>query len=182
MRLFTSLCLVLLAPLALAQSLTTDRARDFVNSLDDVEAYTESLDPAISESAFEAQMMPGAGEPFAPYTRAMAYLQDNHPDIHQEVASMVDGHGFNSPEAWADVGDRVALAFVATQMSEADMAQIDNITPEMMEQMPERMRPQMEMMMTMVEAVRNTPESDIEAVRPLSGELMEYMDMGPPQQ
>lgn len=181
MRLITSLCLLLLAPLALAQSLTTDRAREFVNSLDEVQTYTESLDPAISESAFEEQMMPGAGEAFAPYTRAMTYMKDNHPDIHREIASMVDGYGFSSPEAWADIGDRVALAFMATQMNEADMAQIDNITPEMMEQMPEQMRPQMEMMLAMVEAVRNTPQSDIEAVRPLSGQLMEYMNMGPPQ-
>ena len=176
------ICLAWLSPLALAQSLTTDRAKDFVDSLDAITSYSESLDPTIARAAFDDQMMPAPGESFAPYTRAVTYMQENHPEIYDEITELVSDHGFSSASAWAEVGDQVALAFIAGQINARDIAQISSITPEMLEQMPAEMRPQMEMMLTMVEAVKRTSQSDIDALRPLSDTLMQYMNMGPAQQ
>ena len=180
MRFCLTFCMFLLSSAALSQTLTTELARGFVNSLPEVNSYSETLDDEISEMSFQDAMMPRAGEPFAPYSRAMEFVRNNHVGVHQDMTELVTGFGFASAEEWATTGDRVVSAYMATQISPADMQQMEQFTPEMLDQMPAQMRPQIEVMLAMVETIRNIPEADIEVVRPLVPQMEQFMNMQVP--
>ncbi|MCX2794040.1 hypothetical protein OQJ62_03780 [Microbulbifer thermotolerans] len=99
-----------------------------------------------------------------------------HPPTFQKVEAIVKRHGFNDLEEWADIGDRVDLAYWAISLE----GQSFGIDPAAMESymkslgeiggMPaanmESLRGIMESSLKMNEAIRNVPKEDIEAVRP----------------
>lgn len=172
MRFTLSLAMTFLAPLAMAQDLTTSEATDFIESLDAVNSYAESLEADVREGALEADIMPRPGEPFAPYSRSAEYLMSEHEAVYERMGEIVGDHDFSSLEDWAAVGDKVARAYIALRMEGQELGQV---TPEMLQQVPEQMRPQIERMLAMIETVRNTPEADKEVVRPLIGELEDHM-------
>ncbi|MEX2468195.1 MAG: hypothetical protein WD396_00430 [Pseudohongiellaceae bacterium] len=177
MRYILTLYIVFIAPLALSQPLTPEAVRGFVNSLPEVHSFTENQNSQVSQLAFEEEMMPRAGEPFAPYSRALDMMRDNHAEIYQGIEDLIGNFGFATAEEWATTGDRVIAAFIATQISSSDMEQMEQMTPEMLNQVPAQMRPQIERMLAMMATIRETPEADIEVVRPLAGELQQVMNL-----
>lgn len=173
-HLITLVLLILPAPLVFAQSLSDQQAEDFIGSLEEVNAYTESLGEELREGILEEDIMPRLGEPFAPFTRSTAYLREEHADVHERMGEIVEGHGFPSLEEWATTGDQVALAYMALRMEGQDMPAV---TPDMLEQVPEAMRPQMESVLAMMETVRQVPPEDVEAIRPFAMRLEQHFGM-----
>ncbi|MEX0617997.1 MAG: hypothetical protein WDZ76_10365 [Pseudohongiellaceae bacterium] len=175
---FAALASILILPIAAAQSLTTEQASNFIESLDEVNTYAESLDPAVRTGALDEEFMPERGQPFAPYSRAADYLRGEHDAVYDDMDNIVADHGFSSLELWAETGDRVAVAYMALEMEETDMQQI---TPEMLDQVPPQMREQMERALAVFETIRDAPPEDVEVLRPLASRLGEYMGGEPPQ-
>lgn len=171
MRYFLPLLLV--TSFAWAQSLSTDKVSTFIDSLDPVTRYAERLDEDVRDGLEVSNILPEPGEPLRPYTRSLEYIREAHGDVYAAMGDIVDDHGFANLEEWADTGDRVMVAWLALQM---EGTEIGAVSPEMLDQVPAQMRPQIERMLAMMEAVRNAPPGDIEVVRPLAGRLMDYMN------
>src|SRR5690606_14835829 len=119
----------------------------------------EGLDEDVTEGVLGADLIPQSGEPLQPYTRSLEYLRDEQGEAYEAMGDIVEEHGFESLEQWAGIGDRVMVAWLALQM---EGNEVGAITPEMLDQVPPQMRPQIERMLAMMEAVSNAPPEDIE--------------------
>lgn len=166
------LSLLFVSPLGLAQTLEADTVEAFIESLDPVTRYAQGLDDEVTEGVLGADVIPQPGEPLQPYTRSLEYLREEQGEAYEAMGELVEEQGFDSLEEWAATGDRVMVAWLALQMEGND---VGPISPEMLEQVPPQMRPQIERMLAMMEAVRNAPPEDIEAVRPFAARLQDYM-------
>jgi len=164
---------MVLATAAHAQTLTTDKARRFVDSLPEVTEFGNSLDESLQKGAFDEEMRPAPGEPFEPYARGMAYLKSQDQGVYEELGGIVDDYGFSSPENWATTGDQLFLAYMASEMKNSDMPQ--ELTPEMIEKMPKSMQEQMKGVMAMMEAAKNVPPEHMEALNAVKDDLESYM-------
>ena len=178
MKQLATLALAFLAPLAMGQTLTTDRASDFIDSLEEVETYSESLDEDMRTGLMDMDIVPENGIPFAPYEQAVGYLENQYPAVYEDLGEIVSEYNFDTLQDWAETGDRVAIAFIALQMEDADTSAMDKMTPEMLEQVPAQMRPQIEMVMAMLETIESAPPENIDAIRPLMDRLEQYLNMG----
>lgn len=156
-----------------AQDLTEAAASSFIDSLQEVNEYAENLPAQVRESALNSASMPEAGQPFTPYSGAVAQVKESHGDVYDDMEDIVEDYGFDSLEDWGTTGDRVTVAYMAMQMEGNEMAQI---TPEMLQQVPEQMRPEMERMLALMETVRNAPAADVATVRPLAPRLEAFVN------
>ena len=98
---------------ALASDLTPDDVTRFVETLAPTNAFGDELDKAGKLDRLIDDAPPVLGERFAPYTDGMADLKKTLPADYARFGAMLKGHGFASPEAWGEVGDRVMLAYMA---------------------------------------------------------------------
>lgn len=156
-------------------ALTEDAARRFVDSLEDIDPIADEINANPEfEAAFDP--VPALGKPFAPYTTGLAVMKDQMPDLHQRVTAIAKKHGFK-PAQWASAGDKVLLAYLATEVDgqQMDMAEIKAMDPAMLDQAPPQMRAQIERIFAMIEAVENVPDADKAAIRPVMQQLEKYM-------
>ncbi len=106
--------------------------------------------------------------------------------LYDEVADLVARHGFDSPEAWAEVTGRITRAGMALEygdgaaFNEAEieaqwkaMANNPEIPPEAL-QLYQRT---MDQARSMAKMIKETPEADKDAVRPYVSRLKKILDM-----
>lgn len=176
----TLACLLLTAfapASALNDPLTEDQAKRFVTTLPAVQALGEEMNADGKIGKMQVDLQPKAGEPFTPYTTAIAALKKKYPADHARLAGAVKPYGFNAAE-WASIGDKVMIAYLAVKMQEEDprsMAMMEGMDSSMLDMMPPEMRDQMQSAFAMLETVRNTPDEDRKAVMAAKDELDAYM-------
>ncbi|MEZ5927046.1 MAG: hypothetical protein R3C54_09745 [Parvularculaceae bacterium] len=158
--------------------LTTETATRFVATLDGVQALGKEFDAEGKLDALEVETKPKLGEEFKPYSNAVTALKAGYPAEHARLAALVKPQGF-STEEWGAVGDRVMLAYLAEKMEAQDpgaLAQMEAMDPSMMEMMPPQMREQMAGAIALAKAVRNAPEDDRKAIKPVMADLDAVME------
>ena len=166
------------AALADNAPLTEDQAKRFVASLSEVEALGDKLEAEGKTEQLKIDGAPKAGEPFRPYSAAVAVLQEKYPADHARLASAVRSHGFSAGD-WGAVGDRVMIAYMALKMEEDDpraMEMMEGMDASMIEMMPPEMRVQMESAFAMMETVKNAPAADKSVVSEVKDELDAYLE------
>lgn len=159
-------------------ALTEAQVRGFIASLPDVTPLGGRylrLDPAAA--VLNLRQVP------RPMARAVDRMIGH--DVYADMRDVVGFHGFTSPEAWAQVGDRVLHAFVALQLEgeearlrremRAALRQIDanpELSPDQRRVMKEIMADALGGMQIVMQA---TP-ADMAAVRPHQQRLRRAMD------
>ncbi len=176
--------LVALAVPAFAGDLTAADAKKFVASMEDVKQLDSKLEREGKKDALLKSLMPKPGEPFAPFTNLVAALEKSDPALHKELGGLTGKHGFASSRAWGAVGDKVILAYTSIKIGEDPQMQamVEQMTPEMLSQVPEGMREHMEGLLAVVEQMKDVPPGDVEIVRALQPELdrlLEEQGVGP---
>lgn len=179
-RTLTILLLLFLTVSALhagAAALKTSEIEGFIASLSELQSLSkkhEDLEKWTANAGARSRGAPGAEVNWMADSIAAI---EGHP-VYREFEEVVGSHGFESPEHWAEVGDRVLKAFFAATMDqqapamkaqmEQAMREIENntsLTPEQKQIMKETMGSSM----AQVSAMSDAPSADVEAVRP-------YMD------
>ncbi len=168
-----ALTLALLLPLvATADSLTDERVRAFINTLQDAETLEEDLDELNQDlpDADHGSEMPDFSSIFSDSVDKMR----GH-DTYDRMEAIVEDHGFDSMEAWGATGDRVFQAWMAIEVENQHpemaremagvMDEINN-NPSLSEAQKEQMRTMMGGATSAMETARQAPESDKQAVRP----------------
>ncbi|MFC4257650.1 hypothetical protein ACFOZ5_01255 [Marinobacter lacisalsi] len=154
-----------------ADPLSSGQIQSFLDTRADLEGFDDNY-PGLEKASDQQRDMT------RPMSSALPAL-DEFPDARDELEAIVGKHGFDSIEEWAHVGDRVFMAQIAISMQ--DMSAEERAMSEAMmssdygEDMPapmrERAREMAKQGKTMMDAAKNVPEEDMEAVRPFMGEL-----------
>lgn len=120
MRVLTVLfAFVAFAPMAWAQPLTDQSIEQWAGS------YSELMNWAEANTV-EPDVDPGPQM----FRRSMQYMQ-SQPE-YGTISSLLAGHGYGDPMAWADLSDRIFDAYQATQMAGANAA-LTAAQPQIME-------------------------------------------------
>jgi hypothetical protein len=156
-----------------AKTLSDNTIRAFIDSMRDAQTLQEEYEgtdqwPDMTNEDMES--MPDMSRLFSEGVEKMK----DYP-AYDQFENMVEKHGFDSPEDWALVGDRVFQAMMAIEMKGKNpnmgqdmsdaMANIDN-NPDMSAEQKAQMKAMMSGVMGMVKSATNASPADIKAVRP----------------
>lgn len=158
--------------------LTEDQAKRFVNTLPALEALREKMETEGKAQSLEIASKPRSGEPFKPYTHAVAALKQRYPVDHARLTGAVKQQGFTAAQ-WAQTGDQVMIAYLALRMQEDDprtIEMMEGMDASMMSMMPPEMRSRLEGAFALMEVVKNAPESDKKAVASVKNDLDAYLE------
>ncbi len=159
--------IVIAVPAMAAGDLTAKTAKQFVDSLPDINAMAEEMRANGKADILNAKTQPVPGEKFEPYTKAVSALKGEFPDDYKKLNGITKSNGFSSPEAWADTGDDVMMAYMATQVNMPAGAAMPNISPEMMAKMPPEAVAKMKQSMAVMETISSVPQAHKDIVTPL---------------
>ncbi|WP_281301341.1 MULTISPECIES: hypothetical protein [unclassified Iodidimonas] len=160
-------------PLA-AQDLDKSSAARFIESLPEVILLGEDLQESGLAEGFQNALKPSVEHGFSPYQRGTDWMKTAAPESYQKMKDVAADHGFSDVDEWARVGDQVMGAFMAMEMQnipDESRAMAEQMTPDMLAQMPQAVREQIEGMKIMLAAIKDVPEQNIETVRPLVPDL-----------
>lgn len=167
-----ALSLLFAASGAAADSLTDEKIRAFINTLEEAETLEGDLDQLNEEQ-------PGSGNPsdmpdFSSIFSDSVNKMRGH-EAYDRMEDIVEDNGFDSMEEWGATGDRVFRAWMAIEMESqhpqmaremaAAMEEINN-NPNLSEAQKEQMRSMMGGATAAMESARQAPEADKQAVRP----------------
>lgn len=164
-------------------ALTSDEARRFVATLEDVQALGDRLEANGEAEALNIRTQPKAGEAFRPYSTAVAALKADYPAEHARLSAIVGQHGFSAQE-WGAVGDQVMIAYLAEKMEQENpgalqqMAQMDS---SMKEIMPAHMKEQMAAALALAQAAKDAPAENRAAIKPVMADLDAFTEEGAEQ-
>ncbi|WP_395341361.1 hypothetical protein PN836_019060 [Ningiella sp. W23] len=94
-------------------------------------------------------------------SQMLAGLESAQVDALEDV---VEDAGFDDLDEWIDISNRVSAAMLAIEMENEPM-DMSELTPEMMQMMPQTMRDQLEGTLRMLEAAKDVPQADIDVVK-----------------
>lgn len=150
-----------------AASLTEDQVQSFIDSMHDTEKLREEFPELDTEMEPENQDMS------RPISSSLSTL-DDVPEARDRLEEIVEDHGFDNIEQWADIGDRVFIATMAISIQDMppeqrkmveSMANPD-IDPEAHEATQRGMNEMASKMREMLAAADHASPEDIETVRP----------------
>ena len=163
---------------AQAQSLTEDRVRAFIDSMNEAESLATEYEDELEALQQADQGNLSDGDMSGMFSRSMEAIKGH--EFYGELESLADNYGFDSVEEWATTGDQVFQAWMALEMEqqepnmqaemEAAMAEIEN-NPHMSEEQKAQMRAMMQSATTSMRTAQQAPESAKAAVRPFMDEL-----------
>ncbi|SDX01863.1 hypothetical protein [Marinobacter mobilis] len=171
--------LLLAAGHAVAETLTEQDVKNFINSL---EALQE-LEGEFAELADDMNQEPDNGDPAIPdlghlFSDAVGRME-GHPQFEQ-FSAIVKDNGFGNASDWGETGDRVFRAWMAIEMQGQSraahqdvanaIAEIDR-NPSLTAEQKAQMKAMMQGAMSMMEQASDAPEADIRALRPHMEEL-----------
>lgn len=168
---FTAFLLVFTPFNASAATLTKQAAESFVSSMDDVNTLAKKMEEEGKSKIFDAKNEPVPGEKFKPYTGSLVALQNEYPAEYKQLGEIVRKHGFKSQESWANVGDEVMMAYVASKMNIPAAAQMPQLTPEMMSRMPPEAIAKMEQGMAALQTMHDVPQAHKDIIAPLTPKI-----------
>ncbi|MFL1484091.1 hypothetical protein [Marinobacter sp. LN3S78] len=158
---------LMLSGLAQAASLTEDQVQSFIDSMHDTEKLREEF-PEL-----DTEMEPENHDMGRPISSSLSTLDDS-PEARDRLEEIVEDHGFDNIEQWADVGDRVFIATMAISIQDMppeqrkmveSMANPD-IDPEAHEATQRGMNEMARNMRNMLAAADRASQEDIKVVRP----------------
>ncbi|RAU19583.1 hypothetical protein DN062_00400 [Nitrincola tibetensis] len=169
-----AVCMLLVFGSASAQMTTLDpQSIDaYLNSLPKVEALGRKLENEGKGDAWLKEVTPEIGQNFNPHQQGVTLLSQEEPDAYQELTQIIRQHNFTSAERWAEVGDRIILAYGALKAESespemfAMAAEFDSVNPQMLQMLPPEIRQQVEQAMQIVRAFAQVSDSDKQQVRP----------------
>ena len=177
---------------AAAESLTSDMVGRFIESMngmqeiaDRYEDIGESNDGFNPRAMDKAAMDEIAQRAMTPFSSGLSEMQAH--EGYGDLLDMIEEHGFDSAEQWAQVGDRVMRAYAALQMTaempnmNAEMAQAmkELESSGMSEEQKQMMRGMLQSSTQVVSAFNDVPEADKAAVKPHIAAI-EAWGEGPP--
>ena len=145
-------CAALSTGSAMAASFTSDEAIKFADCLAPLAEFSQSHGDAISTDEIE---MVKDGK-IAVYSAHMAEIEASHPNLFKEMNGITKSCGFEGAEEFANVGNQVIAAHIARDM-EPLPAEIEMMTPEMLAQLPAKVRSGIEM----AKILENVPAEDM---------------------
>lgn len=155
-----------------ADSLTDEKVRAFISTLQEAETLEGDFDQLNEE-------MPGSGNPsempdFSSIFSDSVTKMRGH-EAYNRMEDIVEDNGFDSMEEWGATGDRVFQAWMAIEMENQHpemvremagaMDEINN-NPHLTEAQKEQMRAMMGSATSALESASKAPEADKQAVRP----------------
>ena len=159
-------------------SLKSADIENFIETMEYVSAHegefanTKALRPKASMDVL-SRMVNDAGE-IALFRLMLPELAKN-PAEQRQLKKITKDAGFGSLDHWAFTGDRVFVAYMGTQVSEKDRAQMRQslaaMTPEMLAMMPANVKQQMQQAAALSKAMSNVAPEDVEAIRPFVARL-----------
>lgn len=165
-------CLLIFSSTVHAESLTDQKIRSFISSLEALQGMEDEFDELTDDLSAEEQAaeMPDLSRIFSSSVEQMK----GH-DMYNQLEEVVQQHGFSSAEQWGETGDRIFHAWSALEMGEQSgemnqemakaLEEIDN-NPHMSEAQKQQMRQMMGGAMSAYKQAANAPEADKRAVRP----------------
>ncbi len=162
--------------------LTEDQAKRFVKTLPALDELKKEMDDEGKSEHMRIATQPKAGEPFKPYSNAVAALKKDFPADHARLANAVRPYGFSAKQ-WGDIGDRLIIAHLANKMQKEDprtMTMMENMDRSMIDMMPPEMQARLANTFAMMETVKNAPAEDREVAEKVSDELDAYMETETP--
>ncbi|MGQ0527294.1 MAG: hypothetical protein ACT4OY_04600 [Alphaproteobacteria bacterium] len=155
---------------AFAATLTSDQVKQFTNAIPDIEAFSTKMQKEGKDKALEKAVRPKPGESqFTPYTKGVVALKSQFPPDYTALSGVVSKHGFATPEIWANVGDSVMQAYLATKMQGKNMEAMQamaKLPPEMKAKLPPQAKAQIEQATSMLKIVNAAPAANKEAIKP----------------
>jgi hypothetical protein len=105
--------------------------------------------------------------------------------LYPEMQGLLRGHGFESPEHWAQATVQIVSAYAKTQMSSEAMAmspddmraklqQVED-SPHLNDEQKQQMRAMLESTLAMMARIKQVPEADVQAIQPYLGQLEQVM-------
>lgn len=155
-----------------AETLTDQKIRSFISSLEALEGMEDKYDQLPDDLGDEDSefTMEEVSRIFSSSVEKMK----GH-GMYDDMKGVVQQHGFSSPEQWGETGDRIFNAWSAIEIGQhsgqfnQEMAEamkgIEN-NPNMSEAQKQQMREMMGGAMSAMDNVKNVPEADKQAVRP----------------
>jgi hypothetical protein len=171
--LLTLICLFALAPFsAHAETLTDDKIRSFISSLEALQGMEDEYDELPDGLATEEG---DTGMPDMSRIFSSSVEQMKGHDMYNQLSDVVQQHGFSNPQQWGETGDRIFHAWSALEMGQQSgqinqemakaMEEINN-NPNMSEAQKQQMRKMMGGAMSMMDNAASAPEADKRAVQP----------------
>jgi len=153
-----------LAAPGLAADLSTAEASKFADCLPGLMSVGEELekDPAMKILNDSVATLPLVDGELRLYSVPLERVREEAPSAYGQIDKEARTCGMGSAEALGKVGDKVIAAYIASQITPAMRAQMNQLTPEMMAMMP----PQAKQSFAMVNALENVPAENIAALTP----------------
>ena len=176
LRAFFSFLIFVAAP-AFAADLTTDEVDRFVDTLvainDLDERYPDvDVELGLDENSFgnPAGMKEAFAKIITPEGKVVLVdsiiaAVNTNPQAAAEFRSAIEANGFENPLAFASVGNRLLLAAARNEMSDEDLAQMQQITSIPAEALPPAFQQVIPFIEAFGVALTNVSQSDIEQAR-----------------
>lgn len=171
LALFTALIVLFPALNTNAAALTAKAAESFVASMDDVNTLAKRMEDEGKTKMFDVKNEPVPGEKFKPYSTSLPVLKSEYPAEYKELENIVQKHGFKSPETWAETGDEVMMAYAASKVNIPAAAQMPQLSPEMIAQMPPDAQAAMKQGLAAMETMRDVPQAHKDIIAPLTPKI-----------
>ena len=172
-----------------AQSFDGADIEGFIAVIEGMEALADKYDGAEyagQRDLIQDQMNVGAGDfgtlldedgqfrIFRLSTDAMAAAGDIAPA--RDYRALVKANGFDGLSDFGASADAIMMAWMATQVDPADLAEMEAMAPEVMAMMPTGVREQMAGVMRLAQAIENVPAEDVAALKPYEKRLDKAFD------
>lgn len=149
----------------------------YISSLSDVEALNKRLQASSQRKYWFDEMTPLPGLPFNPHQQAVRRMAEQEPAFHYELNKTVISHGFTSAQRWAEIGDRVILAYGALKAEQENpmlwqlASRHQQVPPEMLSMWPEEAREQVNKALLVIRAFAGSSSEDRAAIAPYLARL-----------
>lgn len=162
--------------LALSQADT----KKFVDSMSDVLSLAAQMEKSGKNKIIDAKVRETDEEgKFSPYLTASKTLKNEFPDDYKELTNISKKHGFSGAEQWAQTGDRVIEAFIASEMGSDLLKQIVTSHTQMNQDslvgLTDEERKRMKQGFAMLQNLTKVPPENIEAVTPYKAVIEDFM-------
>jgi len=109
------------------------------------------------------------------FTTASEQLKSN-PSDHTVLKNITKKSGFSSVSDWAHTGDNIMMVYMRTEMSAKEFEQMKQLTPEMIAMIPQEQRQMLKSAMSLMRAVENVSQADIDTFAPYKKRFDDAMD------
>lgn len=179
---FVMICALALfaAPASAKEKLSGDNVSKFIKALPDIEVFSDDLKKTGKDKQLDVALKPTPGDKsYSPYAKGIEIMKDKLPADYKNLGGIVEKHGFNSQEEWANTGDSVMLAYMATKIEQENpdaLKQLREIPEESKAKMSPETKAQLDQSILMMEIFTSAPAQDKEAVKPYLAQIDSWLE------